>query len=394
MGRKYTPAAADIKVGYQEIQVDSFISNLDIELARYFSSHYFRYLDDVFQIWRISLPRLDDIKHILNSTDPNIIFTFESSLNSLLANKALPYLDVLLWVANGRIITDIYNKPTDTFNYLPFSSSHPRHICRNIPYSLARRIKGIVSDESKINSRMTEMKNRLIKKSYPAGIINNGINKALKLSRNEIIQGNIKDAENKENLPIYFVNTHNTTIKNCTPYVRSIIDAFNVSRQHRTPIIIKSSYRKSPSLKELLMYRPLNKPMVRKCGKNCTFCDFIHEGQYLTLKNGKTVFTNGNFECSSRNVVYIVVCHGCKEFYIGETGDELQIRWTVHRCQSKLSPAEAPVHADIHMRICGKNKYSVFPFYRPKKNDMSLRRHYEDMFISKFEPKLNGKLYS
>ena len=238
MGRKYAPAAADIKVGYQEIQVDSFISNLDIELAHYFSSHYFRYLDDVFLIWRISLPRLDDIKHILISTDHNIIFTSKSSLNSLLAKKALPYLDVLLWVAKGRIITDIYNKPTDTFNYLPFSSSHPRHICRNIPYSLARRIKGIVSDESKIQSRMTEMKNRLIKKSYPAGIINNGINKALKLSRDEIIQGNNRDAENKDNLPIYFVSTHNTTIKNCTPYVRSIIDTFNISHQHRTPLIV------------------------------------------------------------------------------------------------------------------------------------------------------------
>ena len=113
----------------------------------------------------------------------------------------------------------------------------------------------------------------------------------------------------------------------------------------------------------------------------------------FTLKNGKTVVTNGNFECSSRNGIYIVVCHGSKEFYIGETGDELQIRWTVHRFQSRLTPAEAPVHADIHLRTCGKKRYSVFPFYRPKKNDMSLRRHYEDAFIAKFEPKLNGKLY-
>ena len=142
------------------------------------------------------------------------------------------------------------------------------------------------------------------------------------------------------------------------------------------------------------MFRSLVKKSVRKCGKNCVFCDYIHEGNSLKLKNGKIVTTNGNFECSSRNVIYIAICSGCLEAYLGETGDKLLTRWTVHRQHSKLHPTQAPVQADVHFRICGNNKYTVFPFYRPKYNDTNLRRRYEEYFQQKFKPLLNGQLYN
>ena len=154
-----------------------------------------------------------------------------------------------------------------------------------------------------------------------------------------------------------------------------------------------SFFRKSPSLKNQLMFRKLEKPQVRKCGKNCIFCDFIQTGNSITLKNGQVVSTNSNLECSSRNVIYIANCGTCGESYVGETGDQLLTRWTVHRQQSKLSADMAPVHADVHLRICGKNKYKVFPFYRPKRNNLFLRRRFENFFINKFKPKLNGQLY-
>ena len=141
------------------------------------------------------------------------------------------------------------------------------------------------------------------------------------------------------------------------------------------------------------MYRPLTQASVQKCGKNCIFCGYIKTGSSIKLKNGMKVQTNGNFECSSRNVIYIATCAGCCESYVGETGDQLLTRWTVHRQQSKLQPTQAPVHADVHFRLCGNNKYDVFPFYRPKRNNIFLRRRYEELFIAKFKPKLNGKLY-
>jgi hypothetical protein len=47
----------------------------------------------------------------------------------------------------GIMSTDIYNKPTDTHQYLSPQSCHPQHCTNSIPYSQALRIKRICSNE-------------------------------------------------------------------------------------------------------------------------------------------------------------------------------------------------------------------------------------------------------
>ena len=38
-----------------------------------------------------------------------------------------------------KICINIYNKPTDSKQYVPFSTDHPRHGLTNILFALARR---------------------------------------------------------------------------------------------------------------------------------------------------------------------------------------------------------------------------------------------------------------
>ena len=76
----------------------------------------------------------------------------------------LPFLDVLLKIDNGTIATDIYHKATDTHNYLPFTSSHPRATRVDIPYNLARRIHMIVSDKTTRDERYSELSINLQRK--------------------------------------------------------------------------------------------------------------------------------------------------------------------------------------------------------------------------------------
>ena len=154
------------------------------------------------------------------------------------------------------------------------------------------------------------MKKRLIAKGYPRPIIDNGISKAMSLDRTTIINGNAAPTDENQSKPIYFVSTHNTLIdaKSTGSGIQSTVSGLNTARPDRQPISIKHSFRKSPSLKDQLMYRPLCNRKVQKCGKNCIFCNYLHEGDSIRLKNGMTVTCNGNFECTSRNVVYIATC--------------------------------------------------------------------------------------
>ena len=89
---------------------------------------------------------------VLNSIDDKICFTIEMG-------DKIPFLDVDFELKEGgRMETDIYYKSTDTHNFVQFGSFHPHKTLTNIPFSLARRICMIVSEETRQNFRLRELK--------------------------------------------------------------------------------------------------------------------------------------------------------------------------------------------------------------------------------------------
>ena len=70
----------------------------------------------------------------------------------------VPFLDITVKVSEGKITTDIYYKETDTHNYVPFDSCHPRHTKTNIPYALARRICTIVDQDETRDKKLDGLK--------------------------------------------------------------------------------------------------------------------------------------------------------------------------------------------------------------------------------------------
>ena len=75
------------------------------------------------------------------------------------SNTNIDFLDVeMLKGRNGRITTDIYHKPTYSFNYITFDSRHPRHTKVNIPFNMERRITTIVSDKERSKQKLEDLK--------------------------------------------------------------------------------------------------------------------------------------------------------------------------------------------------------------------------------------------
>ena len=102
-----------------------------------------------------------------------------------------------------NIDTDIYFKPTDSQQYLIFDSCHPNKL--SIPYSLARRLRMIISSDEKIPQRMLELKHTLLKQKYPENVIDAGIQRALNLNRSELRQVR----QNPEDNVVTYVSTFN-----------------------------------------------------------------------------------------------------------------------------------------------------------------------------------------
>ena len=66
------------------------------------------------------------------------------------------FLDIQLKILNNTLVFDTYYKPTNSFNYLTYSSCHRSHTKNNIALSLAKRIINIVTENRE--KRLSELK--------------------------------------------------------------------------------------------------------------------------------------------------------------------------------------------------------------------------------------------
>ena len=90
-------------------------------------------------------------------------------------------MDILvIKTKQGTIETDIFYKKTNTHGYLAFESAHPHKTKRNIPYTLAKRIIRIVSNEEGQQQCLIELSQFLKHCNYPEGLINVNIERANK----------------------------------------------------------------------------------------------------------------------------------------------------------------------------------------------------------------------
>ena len=95
----------------------------------------------------------------MNEIDPDLQFIFEE------LTKNIIFFYINLKIINNKLNFDVYQKPTNSFTYLHYTSCHPPHTKSNIALSLARRIVRIVTDNT--NNRLQELKAHLLKRKHP-----------------------------------------------------------------------------------------------------------------------------------------------------------------------------------------------------------------------------------
>lgn len=387
MGTKMAPTYATLTLGYlEEKMYEKARRQFNHQTAQNIKNGWKRYLDDCFIIWDESDANLTVFLDIVNNLDPNINFTLDESA------ICIPFLDVLISKCGENITTDMYYKPTDTHQYLHFSSCHPGHTKRAIPYNLARRVCTIVSDNEKRNERLHELKASLIKQCYPVGIIDDGIKKALALNRENLINPPENNTSDLKILPL--VTTHNPNDINIIPVVRQLNNILQTDEK-MSEVLKKynfiNSKRQPRNLRRILCKSSFQRQSysVSKCNDpRCGTCQYIKVGK--SFKFGDKVFiVNANMSCASKHVIYNITCSGCNEFYIGETGTTLRTRIRIHK-QHVNQPEYRKIKLSEHLDICGHGQFSVFPFYKLYTDNAIERREKEKHFIKSLKPSLNS----
>ena len=368
MGTKMAPTYATLVMGFLEKQLYQRIEEKYGEATKTeFIKNFKRFLDDCFIFWQKSRAEVEILFNMLNNINPKIQFTMEFSF------EKLPFLDILICKENTEIHTDIYYKGTDSHQYLDFFSCHPRHVKQNIPYALARRICTIVTKDDIRNIRLGELKTFLTNQNYPKKLINNGIEKAKKLTIEELRNPKKKSDNNNKTLPL--VITHNPNNPQIVNMVRQSMNFLRHSKKmestlKNTDLIV--SRRQPKNLKQILTKAEFSnsaiKREVTKCNEpRCGTCNIIVTGDSLILKGNKTWTIHSPMSCLSRDVIYIIICSKCQDYYIGQT-QNLRNRVSLHKEQIKHEQyRHLPVSKHLHR--CNNGMFRIMPIYQRSNNN-------------------------
>ena len=115
---------------------------------------------------------------------------------------------------------------------------------------------------------------------------------------------------------------------------------------------------------------------VKNCGKNYVTCLYLLKTYLYQFKRvNKTFFLKSFFNFESSNLIYVVICQGSKEKYIGETGYLVKELVNIYRQHTRQSPYQK-LTVEEHLSTCGEGKFHMFPFLKILQENKSLRKYY------------------
>jgi hypothetical protein len=125
---------------------------------------YFRFLDDIFFVWRGSTSDLQEYNTFLNGLIPGIKITLECQ------KESISFLDTNIYKKNSNEVcilqTRVFFKATDTHQLLHTQSFHPRHCTSGILKSQLLRFKRISSSKGDFDSACRTLFEVLVNRGY------------------------------------------------------------------------------------------------------------------------------------------------------------------------------------------------------------------------------------
>ena len=407
MGTKPAPSIANI---FMDEKVDKIVWILAKELNNSGSMLKFmkRFLDDIFMLFKGSTQSLHTFIDKINNIHPSLKFTMthttpKSKENTCTCEKleAIPFLDTLCRIKNGKISTNLYKKPTDKNQYLLTNSCHPTEQIENIPLSCATRINRICSEQEECELQFQNLKGMLMDRGYTPGVIDAAIAKARAVPREVALRRVSRQTDTDR--PVYVVGYN--------PQLSSIP---NIVQKHWRSMVVQDQYledvfkeppmvafKRNKNMKEILVRAKVPKEInriqrnlkgMRKCGGNrCKACPYIKEGR--SIKGNKFTWQiNKPLNCESKNVVYMLECNKekCKLKYIGET--ERNFRKRIYEHLGYARNKNDKMITGEHFNLPGHTEANMtFTIIEQcKSEEEEYRKEREKYHISKFNTYYQG----
>jgi hypothetical protein len=255
--------------------------------------------------------------------------------------------------------TTLYTKPTDTNDYLEFSSSHPDHCKTGGPKGQFLRLRRICTRDDDFEFHCENMKQNYIRRNYPVRILMKHINVVKLLKQSDLLQVTVKS---KDDNPLILILEYNPANPDLLKILNTHWPQLKASPT-LGPVFIKGpriAHRRCKNLKDYLVRAKTiypkpdqsnsGKPLIKKVDK----CKKPHCKNCPTYKNQQSIqsfITKGSYRlpsvrgltCLNNNLIYCLTCNCCKKHYVGETKHTFKARIAEHMGDIKNKRLNKPI---------------------------------------------------
>jgi len=375
-----TTMGANFSVKFANIYMHKLLSNMIEKCESNIPPFLARLVDDIFFFWPYSEDTLHKFFTYLNSYHKTIKFELTYSYHNI------NFLDTIVYrnKDTNTLHTKLYIKPTHKNQYLHFSSEHPFHVKKAIPYAQALRYRRIIDKNDVLQTELYNLKLKFKNRGYSNSLLEKEISRVQDVNREDTlrykISPNIQVLEETHTTPFLplIINYNNSHVKQ--PTLRSqILKLWNEFLQsnvninetftNTTPFVV---YKRGTSLQNILVsakyiksrntfldtqdkllvealvalqepddsfIENIPKYRTKKCKHPlCGCCDLILESNHFSsTKNNKKYPIKTNMNCNSSNLIYLITCKICHLQYVGETKRKLKDRLNDHLSNIKTN---------------------------------------------------------
>lgn len=347
MGTKVAPSFANLFMTDLET---AFLNTQPMKPAS-----YWRYIDDIFLAWTGSREALEKFLTDFNAWHSTIHLTNEVS------NSSVVFLDLILskgtrFAERGILDFTIHFKTTNLFQYLQYSSSHPRATFRGIVKGEHTRILRACSDYKSyvVNSKLLARKFRA--RGYPRELIWSVQDDLPFSKRTEALKK--KTTPTLERPP--FIVAHSDQVpkkelrKALEPDCEEVptpLLCFTKGKDLASRIVRARIRETTHPPKEAhtspIRMAPIFEQHSSACGTpGCLCCAQMSRKYVIFGSDGQPHQTPSNTCCDTAGVVYLLQCRHCtrRHQYVGQTGRPLKARISGHRAAAKAKNMPVYVH--------------------------------------------------
>ena len=326
---------------------------------------WLRYRDDIYDPWPHGEAELLKFTDWLNSLSETIKFTVSYSIG-----QGVEYLDTCIYLRDGRLQTSLYSKSSDTHAYLPPSSCHPYHICKNNPEQVARRVRKLSSEGPSYAAAREKFSGLLVERGYSVETVNESFIKFDDVDRKTLYNPSDSNKVTGRKRCFPLVSEYNPHLPAVPPVLHKykyLLELDPVVSAAIPPDSIFASYKQPKSIKAMLVHSKFrsseNTPIVSnskfgcKSCNNCFLCKFylIETDTFKSYHCDSEFKINQELTCNSEGIIYLILDFVCRRCYVGSTVDNMKTRMSNYKNHLKIKHKGcemaqhfAEVQADTH----------------------------------------------